>query len=248
MRQSFRLLAFISLIISGCGDNNKDLDIYLLIGQSNMAGRGYMTGADTNTLYEVLLFNSEDRFEPARHPLNRYSTIRKDLNLQGISLGYEFGRYLAEATGHTIGLVVNARGGTSIDEWQKGGLYYSEAVRRTREAMKQGTLKAILWNQGSADQRHPETYTGKLKVMITDIRNDLDDEDLPFVMGQLGSWRQISEPFNEMLLHVPDSIEYTACITTEGLEANYGDSLHFNASSLNILGRRYAECVLQMVY
>ncbi|TFH49284.1 MAG: sialate O-acetylesterase [Bacteroidia bacterium] len=248
MRHTLLIIRCSLFIFSACSRPEPVPDIFLLIGQSNMAGRGIMTSSDTIPLRNVLLFNDSNRFEPARHPLNRYSTIRKDLSLQGIGLGYEFGRYLSDTTGRTIGLVVNARGGTGISEWQKGCLYYSEAVKRTKAAMKQGNLKAVIWHQGSADQRHPESYTGQIRKMITDFREDLEDPDLPFIVGQLGNWREISEPFNEMLTHVPDSILNTAWVCTEGLSHNQDDSLHFDSASLNILGRRYAERVIELVY
>ncbi|TFH50014.1 MAG: sialate O-acetylesterase [Bacteroidia bacterium] len=248
MRHTLFIIFCTQFLFSACSQPEAGPDIFLLIGQSNMAGRGIMTSSDTVPLRNVLLLNDSNRFEPASHPLNRYSTIRKDLGMQGTGLGYEFGRLLSDTTGRTIGLIVNARGGTGINEWQKGGLYYSEAVKRTKAAMKQGNLKAIIWHQGSADQKHPEIYMGQLRKMITDFREDFEDPDLPVIVGQLGNWREISEPFNEMIIHVSDSISNTACVSTEGLTHNQNDTLHFDSASLIILGRRYAERVIEMVY
>jgi len=37
-------------------------------------------------------------------------------------------------------------------------------------------------------------------------------------------------------------------VSTEGLIHNEGDSLHFNAQSLNTLGQRYAKKVLERIY
>ena len=52
--------------------------------------------------------------EAAVAPLNKYSTIRKELSLQGYNPGCEFGRIMQKETGRPILLVVNARGGSHI--------------------------------------------------------------------------------------------------------------------------------------
>ena len=53
----------------------KKLDLYLCIGQSNMAGRGKLSPEVMDTIQYVYLLNAEDKFEPAVNPLNRFSTI-----------------------------------------------------------------------------------------------------------------------------------------------------------------------------
>ena len=66
----------------------QEYDVYLLIGQSNMAGRGTMTDEDRRAISGVWLLNDEGNIEPAVSPLNKYSSILKDLGMQG---------YLSEA-------------------------------------------------------------------------------------------------------------------------------------------------------
>ena len=53
------------------------LHIYLLIGQSNMAGRAKLEEGDDKPIARCFLLNGEDKWEKATNPLNRYSTIRK---------------------------------------------------------------------------------------------------------------------------------------------------------------------------
>lgn len=125
----------------------QDYDLYLCIGQSNMAGRGTLTEEVSDTLADVYLFNARNEFEKAANPLNRYSTIRKDIKMQGVGPAYSFAKTMAAKTGRKIGLVVNARGGSSIHSWKKGAKdgYHEEALSRIRSAMRHGTLKAVLW-------------------------------------------------------------------------------------------------------
>lgn len=133
------------------------LHIYLLIGQSNMAGRAPFTTEESGAIKRCYLLNGEDKWEPARNPLNRYSTIRKELAMQKMNPGYSFSKAMLEKDEEiSLGLVVNARGGTKIEEWAKGTQYYSEALRRAKAAQKTGTLKGILWHQGESNSEKPD--------------------------------------------------------------------------------------------
>ena len=115
-------------------DSEKEYDLFLLIGQSNMAGRGTMLPEDTEKPIDgVWLLNDKGEIEPAVNPLNKYSSIRKDLSMQQINPGYGFAKKIHESTGRKILLVVNARGGSSISQWNpdsKNYNFYAEAVRR----------------------------------------------------------------------------------------------------------------------
>ena len=81
----------------------KDFDVYLLLGQSNMAGRGTMLAEDTlNVMEGVWLLDGNGRIEPARSPLNKYSTIRKELSMQQVCPGNSFAEKIHEATGRKV--------------------------------------------------------------------------------------------------------------------------------------------------
>lgn len=86
----------------------KTLDLYLCIGQSNMAGRGKLSPEVMDTLQNVYLLNADDQFEPAVNPLNRYSTIGKGLSWQQVGPAYGFAKTMATKK-HPVGLIVNAR-------------------------------------------------------------------------------------------------------------------------------------------
>lgn len=111
MEKIFNLLLFLLLFQ---GVRAQDYDLYLCIGQSNMAGRGTLTEETSGAIPDVYLFNDRNEFEKATNPLNRYSTIRKELKMQGVGPAYSFAKTMATQTGRKIGLVVNARGGSSI--------------------------------------------------------------------------------------------------------------------------------------
>ena len=84
-----------------------NLDIYLVIGQSNMAGRATIREEDNASIENAYLFTGDDEapWLAATNPLNRYSTVRKDMKMQRLSPAFSFARSMAaEHSGSEIGL------------------------------------------------------------------------------------------------------------------------------------------------
>jgi hypothetical protein len=224
------------------------MDIYLLMGQSNMAGRAPLGEEQAGVIPRCFLLNGEDAWEPAENPLNRYSTIRKGLQMQRLGPGYSFARTMLENNPDIrIGLVVNARGGSSIREWAPGTPYYNDALRRVRKAMESGELKGILWHQGESDARDTE-YLDKLGALIAALRDDLGAPNLPFVAGQVfyhPKTRAHTKQINDLLATLPVVVPFTGCVLSDGLTAF--DNLHFDTESALILGERYAGEMLRLL-
>ncbi|MCS2760347.1 sialate O-acetylesterase [Bacteroides ovatus] len=260
MLRSIYLLSFLLLqsLFAFAGNVKENVpssfDLYVCIGQSNMAGRATLTPEVMDTLQNVYLLNDKGNFEPAVNPLNRYSTVRKDLSMQRLGPAYGFAKEMARQTKRPVGLVVNARGSPSINSWLKGSKdgYYEEALSRVRIAMKQGgVLKAILWHQGEADCSNPEAYKQKLISLVKDLREDLDMPDLPVVVGQISQWNWTKReagtvPFNQMIKKVSSFIPYSDWVSSKGL-GWYKDEKdpHFNTEAQLLLGKRYAKKILK---
>ena len=230
-------------------DGSKDhLHIYLLIGQSNMAGRAPISEQDTYTIPRCYLLNGADKFEPAKNPFNRHSTIRKSLDMQRMNPGYSFAQVMLKKDSEvSIGLVVNARGGTRIEHWKKGTHFYNEALSRAREAKKTGTLKGILWHQGEGNSREPDTYLDKLKNLILNLRQDLTEPKLPFVAGQVyyhPDKKPYTQRINDRLAELPDTVPFTGCVESKYLTTF--DNTHFDTQGMKRLGKRYAEEMLKI--
>jgi hypothetical protein len=223
------------------------MDIYLLIGQSNMAGRAPIEEADKDTLVNVYLFVGSDSvvWEKAANPLNKYSTVRKIQSTQKLNPGYTFAKEMALESKNPIGLVVNAKGGTKIELWAPGTDFYNEAVKRTKEAMKYGKLKGILWHQGESNVSNYNNYMPQIVALIKALRTDFNLPELPFVAGQLSEDREARKNFNAMLLNLPQELNHAGVVTTENTSTI--DKTHFNSASQRELGKRYAVKMLELI-
>ena len=249
-----KLCILIALLIGAFSysAHSQEYDIFLLLGQANMAGRGEMLPGDEDVIDENLfLLDSDGGIEPASSPLNRYSTIKKDGAKQGIGPGHSFGKMIARSTGRKVLLVVNARGGSKLSEWQKGSEagYFEEAVGRAQQAISHGgNVKAILWHHGEVDCRDT-TYLNNLAVMVQDMRTELGDDQLPFIACELATWRDASKGFNKRLPKITEYISNSSYITAQNCsmlkdkkDPNFGREGQF------YLGERYAAKVLRMCY
>ncbi len=230
-------ISLISLTFSGC-QKEKGMDIYLAIGQSNMAGRAAILPDLSSPLEGVYLFTGEG-WEPASNPMNIYSSIRKDSSMQKLGPVYGFVRKLKTQNKNDIGLVVNAKGGTSIHEWMPGTLFFDEIVKRAKKAQESGTIKGVIWHQGESDVKEADQYLGHLETFIDELRNALGIKSLPFVAGQVSEDREESKEFNKVLLELPERVPFTAVVLSYGTTTF--DSTHFDSSSQILLGERYAD-------
>lgn len=223
--------------------------LYLLVGQSNMAGRGAVAAEDLKTHARVLTLGKDDSWKPAVEPLHW------DKPAAGVGPGLAFGREIMQASPRiAVGLIPCAVGGSPIDAWQPGVYYtptkshpWDDAIRRARLALRDGTLKGILWHQGESDCK-PElaaAYEAKLHDLIRRLRTALEAPEVPFIAGQMGKfeghpWKPEADTVDAAHRALPKKIPHTAYVGSEGL-THKGDGIHFDAASYRELGRRYAE-------
>jgi len=222
--------------------------VFLLIGQSNMAGRAKLKAGDDKQLKNCVLWNGNN-WEPAKAPFNRYSTHLKPSFTQGMNSGPEFVKAYQKANpGVKVGIINWARGGSSIEEWHpdhKLDLYHA-AVKNTKAALSiNGELKGILWHQGESNSKRSHLYPKQLKEHIQRLREVFNQPKLPVVYGQIGLWNKDYVSFNKMITQQPANIPYTRCIKTNDL-TNF-DPYHFDHPSQLIMGKRYAAEMLQLL-
>jgi len=214
--------------------------LYLLIGQSNMAGRGKIELQDKVAVPRVLMLNKANEWVSAADP------ISFDKPIAGVSLGRTFGIEMAKADPKVkIGLIPCAVGGTPIRRWQQKGDLYKAALKRAKIAQKDGVIKGILWHQGESDSGKEATakiYAQQLQAMIAAWRKDLGNDNTPVVVGEMGRFfnRAKFKPVVDAALKaLPGNVKYAAWVSAKGLE-HKGDVVHFNAAGYREFGKRYA--------
>ncbi len=95
--------------------NTRQYHLYLLIGQSNMAGRGELDEESRQAHPRVFMLNREGVWVPATDP------VHFDKSIAGVGPALSFGKAMAMASPRAkIGLVPGAVGGTSITLWAPG--------------------------------------------------------------------------------------------------------------------------------
>ena len=257
MKKLSAVIVTFALLNAGCSqqyENRQNFHLYILAGQSNMAGRGKVQEQDMQAHPRVYVLNQLNEWEPAKDPLHFDKP-----GIVGVGPGLAFGKAMAGYKKRVrIGLIPCAAGGSPISSWTKGGYHeqtkshpYDDAVRRAKAAMQSGVLKGIIWHQGESDNK-PEkiqVYQAKLEKLIADFRRDLGDEKLPFVVAKLGDFyverNPDAESINRILENIPGTVENTACVDVSGL-THKGDVLHFDTKSSRELGGRYAELMIKL--
>ncbi len=241
------LLALWAELMAPSPSQSQDMDIYLAIGQSNMAGRAPVEERFKVPLSGVFLFKDKDSetWVPASNPMNIFSTIRKEAEMQQLGPSYSFAREMASQSTKELGMVVNARGGTSIKLWMPGSEYYASFMERVKEALKDGEIKGVIWHQGESDVQDLSQYMQELQELISRIRKDLGKPNLPFVAGQVIDNTPERKVFNQLILQLPQLVPNTAVVSSEGLAVL--DGVHFDAESQIKLGERYASKMLDLL-
>ncbi len=230
----------------------RDLALFLLIGQSNMAGRGVIEPPANTAIPGIWVQSKDLAWKPALDPLHYDKP-----EIAAAGLGRPFAVAIQAARpGVQIGLIPAAFGGSALDEWKPGSTHYKEAVRRTRAALKSGRLRGILWHQGEADSGKEAlagTYRERFTAFIRQLRADLGAPDVPVIVGELGRFyrnrpndgAKFADTVVAQLKSIPDSVPNTAFVSSEGL-TDKGDSVHFDTRSLTEFGARYARAFLQL--
>ncbi|KAA9029133.1 sialate O-acetylesterase [Niallia endozanthoxylica] len=217
----------------------------LLIGQSNMAGRGFME--DVPPIYnEYIHMLRNGRWQMMAEPLHF------DRHVAGVGPAASFAQaWTEDHPGESIGLIPCAEGGSSMDEWAMDGPLTRHAISEAKFAMETSELVGILWHQGESDSygERYQTYEDKLLSLFKHLREELNAPNIPIIIGELGhflgevgfgksavEYKQI----NQILSKVAHTEENCYFVTAKGLTAN-PDGIHIDAISQRKFGLRYYE-------
>lgn len=224
------------------------LKAFLLIGQSNMAGRGVASTVEAISDPDILMFR-DGAWRQAVEPLH---ATRPEIDAVG--LGMSFAAELRRSgVAERVGLIPCAVGGTPLSRWERGGDLYASAVEAAHAAIPPAKLAGVLWHQGESDAMSRDdasSYQDRLCGMIRALREEFGKPDLPFVAGELGRFLDATrypyrQTINAALARLPEVAPPATCVSSGSLTA-LADSLHFNAISLREFGLRYARAFISL--
>lgn len=242
------------MILDGCNENTNMITSFLMIGQSNMAGRGDFGEVECIDNADCYMLRM-GRWQEMSEPINPDRAILSGEFHSGINLCASFADRYTKHFHKKIGLIPCADGGTNILQWQPGELLFDHAVLMTRLAMRTSNLGGILWHQGESDcnDANFSLYKERAIHMITEIRRALHAENLPFIFGELSEniskrWNlgdypvQMNSVFREIQRELPNCL----LVSSKGLTLK-PDGIHFNSSSLREFGNRYFDAYLELI-
>ncbi|KAK7376937.1 hypothetical protein VNO80_02357 [Phaseolus coccineus] len=229
------------------------MDIFVLAGQSNMAGRGGVVGgkwdgkvpAECGPSPWVWRLSAELEWEEAREPLHADIDVAKTC---GVGPGMAFAKEVLRVGGGgggLVGLVPCAVGGTKIEEWSRGSRLYDELVKRVKRAMRGGRIRALLWYQGESDtvrEKDSDGYKDKMERFIMDLRFDLHLPSLLVIQVALASGEgKFTEKVRRAQMEI--TMPNVKCVDAKGLSLN-PDKLHLTTMAQVHLGIKLAHAYL----
>jgi hypothetical protein len=232
--------------------DKEDLWVFLLAGQSNMAGRGLVEPIDTIPDPRILSINKSGDLILAKEPLHFYEP-----GLTGLDCGLSFGKELLKHIPRSISILIlpTAVGGSSIAQWLGDSTYRNVTLltnfsEKVKIGNTYGQIKGILWHQGETDSSKPETleiYDRQLQKLISIFRTEVNNPNLPIFIGALGAFSQSPENWLAINEKIKDYLktDSSAFLIETGDLLDKGDRIHFDSEGQRTMGTRFAQEVMK---
>lgn len=259
---SFFLFVSSPAITSSTTTTTTTKNVFILAGQSNMAGQGgvpngALTFADKwdqvippecESNPSILRLNPQLKWEEAHEPLHG----------NGIGPGMPFANSLLKRDPSigVIGLVPTAFPGSFISSWSSDGKHYINMLAKARAAVADGgVLRGFLWYQGESDSKNKtfaDLYKENLVELYNNVRADLKSPELPIITVALASGFDYKEQIRQIQLHV--DLPNVKVVDAAGLEIlppnclEHNDQrhcLHLSSAAQVKLGAMLADAFLQ---
>lgn len=228
-RAAWILLVLCWTFIAELQAAEKPVHIFILSGQSNMAGMNPQLGfePETKALFpeaEVVYFKAAQGGQPIRFWVDEWNEI---------------------ATKHGLTVLLAEKGNKN---------YYRQILEQYQmllEKYPQPASVTFCWMQGERDAREKlsAAYADALKQLISNLRRDLHQPKMNFVIGRLSDFGKPSDAHwqrvREMQVSVAEEDEHGSWVDCDDLnnkeqDGVARDDLHYTQAGYELLGRRYA--------
>lgn len=220
--------------------------VFIMAGQSNMAGRGQVAPSDTIPNKRVLSLNKKGELIYAKEPLHFYEPTRTGLDC-GVSFANRLLKQIPEDV--SILLVPTAIGGSAISQWLGDSTYrdvklLSNFKEKVAIGQQYGVIKGILWHQGESDasEKRIPFHTQNLNKLFGMFRSVIGVKNLPIILGELGSYSKTNDNWqklNQQLREYVSKDRYSTIVQTQDFK-HKGDDIHFDSAGQRTLGERFA--------
>lgn len=228
-----------------------------IAGQSNTL-RGYGTSNAPSLTGKNLYQLGRGAVDFQVVPLTFYGTYSntRDVNCASfgaIFLNYYYHKLKNDNPGRQVELLlVHCGAGGSgwaaaqypNNSWRTDANYFNDLVNRIKWVKTNGyEIDAFLWHQGESDAvAQTVNYKDLLKNFIQSVRDYAEDQNLPFILGEMAHQWVAGNPnraaYQDIINSINEEVPYTNVTSTLGLPL-HTDGIHFTAQAHLELGRRY---------
>ena len=232
----------------------ENFHLYLLMGQSNMAGRAPIDATQTGNP-RVLALNEQGQWVVARDPI--HAQVGRTVPGGGPGIPFALDMIAADPN-VTIGLIPAAIGGSPLRRWNKGknGDLYDNADQTGEKCDAGRHAQRLLVASGRIGHQQPEkcrNLPGASRRKCSEICAPIwTRPTLPVVVGQLGEFLALTPdkyPFEATvraaIVKVSETVPNVGYADSAGL-GDKGDKLHFDAPAQKEMGARFARAMKEL--
>ncbi len=193
------------------------VDVYLVAGQSNMVGQGFVVNLPTGSAADPRAWLYHSSALRSQYPAFTWAPLRPAAGAEGrIGPEVSFGNVMQGRTeGRPVALIKHAFTATSLqvgwnpgrdaDDLEGSGPMFrafvgtvAAGVDALRRKGYEPTIRGMIWQQGETDATTESAalgYAANLSRLIARVREQFEVPDLPFVYGfvlsppNAGPWR-----------------------------------------------------------
>ena len=248
--------------------------IYLCFGQSNMEGNAAIEGKDRVGVDPRFMMMAAVDMPSSKRKKGEWYTAYPPLcrDYTGLTPADYFGREMVAHLPENIkvGVINVAVGGASIDlfdqdkcadyikkeaDWFKnycseyGNDPYKVLVTMAKKAQQNGVIKGILLHQGCTNNGQKD-WPVRVKRIYVRLLHDLglNEEETPLLIGELLSQEKggVCWGHNSVIAKTHPVIPNSYVISSKDCPGA-SDGLHFTAEGYRMIGKRYAEKMLELL-